>query len=739
MWPRARALVLALTVLAGPSVAVAVPSAAQDDGARDRIAQDDAPEPATTGDRPSAGEVGREDGLRVETITTYRVVPDAFAIDVEVRYVLTNEVPDRTTDQAINRVVFRELVESIPVDAVDVGATVADGTPLDVAPADGSVPGAETAPQAESESESESEVAGGASQPFRLWRIDLGVDLLFGQSRELTLRYRLPDGPPRDLDAWARINPAFVAFSAFGRGDDTLATVRIEVPDGFEVEISPLQGSVQALPGADGYQRWEAAAIDRPYEWRAFVVGSDERGLIRSEFEVPGVGPFAVAAWPGDTEWVEFVQTTIEAIGPFLEEAIGLEWPHDGPLQVTETVVPALAGYAGRYSEPAPTADGGTATIDALVEIGEDLNAEVLSHEISHAWFNTEFSPMRWLTEGLAEYYGYNAARAAGIDRPERFPLPIPSHPEAVDLVDWAWPDGPVDDEDYGELYGYSASFHVIDSLSRGTGADGLRAAVDTLMNDRNPYAPELTLATPVDWRRALDAFEAAGGADSAEVIFRNWVVGDRADGELDERRRVLDAHAALVDHELGWRMPTAVPVLLAAWDFEAAADLIARLEMILDRRVARTERAEAIGARLPDDDRLAYEAIAGAGAGDLADAVASAEAISLRQGTVLSELETTGALLDEPRGFVRRLGLQGLDPDAEFAAAVAAFADGDYELAESSARLAATQLEEARERGVGRLVEWLVYVSAVLIGTAVIGWLWWRQRRQYQPPTPSP
>ena len=662
----------------------------------------------------------QDDGLRIEATTTYRVVPEDFSIEVEIQYSITNQTPNRTEGFRIIQTFFSAILESIPIDAVDVAATRSNGAALDMSVVD------------------DPEFEPGPDNPFQLWEIDLGPNLFYRQTRDLTVTYRLPDGAARDLDAWARVNPAFLAFFAFGRGDDGLATVRIEIPEGFEVETAAgyeeegnRDGALRKLLDEDGFQRWEITELAEPYAWSAFVVGSDESGLVRSEFEVPGVGTFAVAAWPGDTEWVEFVTDTVQAVGPYLEAATGLEWPHDDPLQITETVIPSLAGYAGFYSEPSPGfADTRFDGIDALVEIGEDLNAEVLSHEISHAWFNRDFSPMRWLTEGFAEYYGYNAAQAAGIDRPERFPLPIPSHPEAVELLDWTRPLGPVGDEDYGELYGYSASFHVIDSLSKGTGEDGMRAVVDVLANGRNPYDTDLELSSTVDWRRALDAFEIAGGADSTVEIFQNWVIGDRFDDLLEDRRATLDAAADLDAHEAGWSIPVAIPHLLGSWDFADADELIADLDAFLDAQMEVAARADALGVELPGEAREAFEAIA-----TFDEGVDAAAAIADEQVSALTELEDATVVLAEPRGFVQNVGLRGLDPDADLLAAIAAFEDAGYDEASELARSAVAQVEAAQERGTDQLVEWGLIGAGALLALILIVWLWVRRRRRVQTP----
>ena len=56
----------------------------------------------------------QDDGLRIETETTYRVLPDEFAIDVEISYSVTNQVPNRTQGFTTTRTFFSAIFESIP-------------------------------------------------------------------------------------------------------------------------------------------------------------------------------------------------------------------------------------------------------------------------------------------------------------------------------------------------------------------------------------------------------------------------------------------------------------------------------------------------------------------------------------------------------------------------------------------------------------------------------------------------
>ena len=580
-----------------------------------------------------------DDGLRVETETVYRVLPDEFAIEVEISYSVTNQVPNRRQGFSIIQTFFRNLTEVLPADATDITATRSNGATLSVE---------------RSDVEDPSLLDDDGEPTFLLWEIDFGPNLFYNQTRDFTLRYRIPDGPARDLDSWARVNPAFVSFVALARGDDGLVSVTIEIPESFDVDLFTddhrPRRSVE-----DGVQVWTVDELADPYEWSVFFVGSDHGGLDRTPFEVEGVGPFTVASWPADDEWTAWAMATIEEGVVFLEEAVGQDWPHDDSTLVMETVVPELAGYAGVYFEPDDPLDPRFLGIDAVVEIGEDLTTEVLNHELAHAWFNSDFSNMRWFNEGLAEYFGQLATDAAGVDDAHRFPLVRPTDRDAVLLSRWSR--AGLNDEET-DLYGYAASFRVISELADAAGPDGMTAAIDTLFDGRNPYDPDLERDGGLTWREVLDTFEVVGGVDDIEALFVEWVIGDSHEDELAQRRAALGFRDEVAAHELGWGVPPAVAELLGRWDLDQADELLADLEFLFDGQVAAVEYARVVGVELPGDVQPAVD-----GATDPADGLAGATAIAAEQRAALVDLHAAQIRLAEPRGFVDRVGLRGHDP----------------------------------------------------------------------------
>ena len=96
--------------------------------------------------------------------------------------------------------------------------------------------------------------------------------------------------------------------------------------------------------------------------------------------------------WPGDTEWMDFTAKTLKTRFRCWSGSSGRPWPVDGPLELAETASNELDGYAGLYK-----------VFEDDIEVTEELNAHVLVHELSHAWFNRELFEERWLNEGLAE------------------------------------------------------------------------------------------------------------------------------------------------------------------------------------------------------------------------------------------------------------------------------------------------------------------------------------------------
>ncbi len=644
-----------------------------------------------------------DDGLLVVADKTYRVLPDEGVIEVEVVYELTNQVPNYSRGYTTYQTYFQAFVELIPETATDIVAVRSSGreVSMEILP-----------PPDDAEVDTD--------DPFIAWEIDLGPNLFYRQTRNITLTYRLPDGPPRSFDSWARVNPAFIRFPVFVNGDSGHGSVRVDVPAGFDVDIYG-DDLDPHLDDDDEWDSWTATDVDDTWQYLAQVVGRSDEGLVREPVPTETGGEFRLAAWPGDAEWSAMVIEGVAEGVAILEEQIGLAWPHEGLLEVVETPAPSLAGYAGVYYEPSGNPD-----LVAVIEIGEELEPRVLQHELAHAWFNRDFSPMRWLNEGLAEYFAQTTGDELDAEG-DRFSTALQSNSVAFDLLDWRQSEFVFDEDDRErELFAYSASYQLFRSLAAEIGTDGMRAAIAVLWTQQNPY--DTTLEDPgpsfVSWEDALDAFEIVGGSETVEDLFVTWVLSESKEDALEPRRDAREELAAFEESDPRWTTPLIVAERMADWDFETATDLIERMTEIIDDADALAERADAAAVTLPADPQDAYEAVVEAD-----DAFEETVDLLAAQDEALTALESVHDRASLPRGFFARLGLRNEDIDADLATMDQAFEDGEFDDADSSGTAIVALLDDAE--GEGKQFALIVGGSTFAGLVAISLLLWWFVRRR--------
>lgn len=654
-----------------------------------------------------------DDGLRIEADTSYWVLPDEGAVAVVISMSIRNEVADVRQGNQILQTYFRSVLELLPLAVSDVAAARSNGTTLDVSPAD--IPAEAVAELAE--------------VGLQAWEIDLGPNLFYRQTRDLQITYRLLDGEARSLDAWARVNPATAAFPVFARGDAGLASVSVLFPPGFDVEYL---GDALTPNDRNAPTVWSVDAIENPAEWSAFIVGFSDEGLVREPLEVPGFDQdVTIAAWPGDVGWTEFVRDGVSRGVPELEDATGIAFPIDGELEVLQTFAPSLAGYGGWYYEP-----DGSDEREAVIEVGEALDLDLLLHEVAHSWFNNDLTQMRWFNEGMAEYFAQVVAEELEPGSGEPFETVEVDDAAALRLVTWRRPS--FDPDEATEAFGYAASYQVVRSLAEEIGEDALAEVLDVLFEGRNPYREELTVREggSMNWQQVLDAVEVTGGSEQAEDLFTEWVVTDGALGRLDERAEAQEAVAGL-EREPLWAVPDVIPERLGAWRFGDANALVDDSHEVFDRAVALEAQASTRSITVPSDAQEAYEA-----EGDLEAAFDEARDLLEEQQTSLDLVLGAYDRSEVTPSFVGSVGLWGEDVDAIVAEAHAAFEAGDHELAAD--RSAAVTDIRGGAADVGR--SRLLLAGGALVGAAALValGLWVRRRRHSDPtdvgdPAPDP
>lgn len=623
-----------------------------------------------------------DEGLTLSTDSTYAFDPPASAVHVRVRADVANVTTDRREGNVLKRLYYTSVTLPLPAGAVDVRAT-ADDRPVEVTV----TPVSDRVARAE---------------------VPLGPNLFAGQRRTVVVEYDLRGAPPRD-PAFTRVNPAYASFVAYGSGDPGAVTVRVTVPAGFDVETL---GDDVAMRVEGGTLVYEAIGIAAPDRWFVGISARDDGALVRTDVSV-GDRLMAVESWPGDDEWAAFVRRNLDGGVPALERLIGRPWPLTARLSIVETVTPYLRGYAGWFL-----------VRQNKIEVGEDLDDRTLLHELSHAWFNRDLFDARWVNEGMAEEF---SARALG-----ELGLPVPT-PDEVDtasanrvtLEAWSSP-GRRDDADDVEAWAYNASWSVVHRLVAEIGVERMAAVIAAADQGTQAYTPGAdSTATTTDWRRLLDLLSEIGGSQTAEDLFRRYVVRESDLDDLDARAAARQRAVALAAAGGEWAAPAGIDRSLEAWDFAAVGRLADDATAVLAQR-DRLAAAASAASLTPVSSEADYEAAT-------ADLSGVTSALARRQASV-DTIVAARQRVARPRSFVERVGLLGRTPQDELDLAAAAFTTDDTAVADAAAARAVALVDTADDLGRQRVTRAGAGAAGglvLLVGGTVLGVRRRRRRRR--------
>ena len=637
-----------------------------------------------------------DNGLRVESTTTYTVDPTAGVVRVRAEMDFTNTAPDTKNGSVIKRTYFSGFSIPAPASATNPSATTSGGTSLRI---------------------SAQPVGDGSS--YILYDIDFASDLFLRQTTSVVVTYDIAGLPPRSSDP-SRVNPAYVAFNAFGIGTDGQVAVRVVVPEGFEIDTF---GADAAVSKEGGNTVYTATDIPNPNEFTLFVSARNDRRLADKVVSTSDGDDFRLRSWPNDPEWATFVEEQIGTGVPALADLIGTPWPIDGEVEVREAYTPYLYGYAGWFS-----------TKDKEIEIGEDLDQEVVLHELSHAWFDSQWFEDRWLNEGFAQAYASLAGvRLGGApSSPESIPADDPGQ---VALNAWGNPD--LDNgADQMEPFGYNASWWVVQQLLDEVGTYTMREVLAAVDAGTIAYAgagePEATSAV-TDWRRFLDLMEELGGSEKAAALIETYVATPDQVGQLADRAEARTRYQALRQAEGTWAPPLAVRTRMASWKFADARELIDDASAVLALRDELDAKATSLGSPAPATLEPLYEA---------ADKDLSAAELAVRDQLDAADALLAAAQLDATDdGLLASIGLIGADVSNMLAEGRAAFSAGDTDLARTRAQQVTDTVERASDVGRQRALVALASVVLLIALAASTVTLLRRQRRNevlLDTPTPE-
>ena len=623
------------------------------------------PAAAATG---TAGQVLRQgdDGLEVEATSTYELVAaeSRIHVTVELRIVITDPPTDRGGFVEYS---FLEVL-SLPMlgEAQAVEAT-AEGRPLAVDVVD------------------DAELVAFAV-------VDVEPDVEYGAPRTVTVEYDLPAQPPR-AESFTRINEAFVSFGMFAIGDPGVADVVAILPNGLDVEFVGQQPVDQTEGGRTAYRFDDIAD---PPNFFTTVAARDDDALVDVDLEVSGAR-LVVRAWPGDEAWAEFVSDPLRHGIPVLEDLTGQDWPADQRLEVVESASPYLYGYSGWFL-PA----------EGLIEMGDELDARVVLHEIGHLWFNDDLFRGRWISEGFAEAFANRVLERRGEGGVEPEPPPA-DHPGAQPLEDWSEPDLLGPSSEASERYGYETSFLVIDRLLDDVGDDRMRDVLQAAARREITYVgegePEL-LREPPDWRRLLDLVVDRAGADRADRVFARFVTGPDDAALLDQRTIARRAYDRFATAGGGWSPPYALRLAMTEWDFAQAETMRREAATFLGRRDA-----------LLDDPVLGLERLAGLEqAYETAPLLAEVdEAFDVHESAAAVVTEAVD-VRDDAAGPLAFLGHLGDPAGRRIDRAVAALERGDAAAARGHGEASIRISDDATAVGGVRLLAALLVVLVVAL-----------------------
>ena len=524
---------------------------------------------ATTASAPGrVAAQSADNGLEEQSVNSFELDPSRGVVRVTVDISLRNVTTDREDRNVVRRTYFDTYAVAVPLGAENIVATVDGATVTGELISDPDFPA------------------------FSTYRFPLGTQLFSGQSATLRVTYDHFGAPPRDPVPW-RVNEAYAGFVAFGYGDDGSVTVRVSQPFGYELdESTDLTGFDVSAPDAFGTVVYTRSGLENG---AAVTVGlADDGRLVSRTLDVPDAD-IELLAWPDDPDWTGFAATTVETGVPALEELLGSRWPIEERVEVRETVEPSLRGYAGWFDRESNE-----------IAVGEDLDADTIFHELSHAWFNGSLSTERWFTEGLAQVYAAELVRRDGGD--VRVPTsPAADAPGALPLTDWE-SDLAIEIDRDTEEYGYETSFWVVDVLVDEIGFDRTREVLTALRNVRSPYDTDAPSERPdEEWKRVYDAVVEIGGASTARDAFQAWVVDPEGALLIDRRDLAAAGVADLERRSAPWSLPIGVRNRLERWELADVTEAVTSADGVLERR-AELELIEAqVGIDEPDLAGTAY------------------------------------------------------------------------------------------------------------------------------------
>lgn len=479
-----------------------------------------------------------EEGLDQTAVTTYTVDLPSGLVRARVELTIENVKPDSE-----NYFYYWDLAGiAAPSDATNVVAIDGDGDTLPV----------EVIPQGE-------EFASYANIV-----VSLDGNLNYGERETLTITYDLPGSAPRS-DAAGRINQAYAGFIAVANGDPGQSSVQVVAPldndlwDEFVADgtIDPVRNTY----GDQGVLTWNDIAD--PFTFFAYITAFDGEALTTTVVPA-GREEIVIRGWPDDPEWQAYMSEQIPLSLTGLEKAIGVPFDESLDLEVRQSAAPSFEGYGGWFDSQT-----------GVIEVVEDIDPVLATHELAHAWFAGDFASERWISEGFAETYANIVVAATG-------GTPAPATTPSLSFALNSWTSGTTDEE--VEADGYATSAYLVGALYDEIGEERMRDVLRVMLDRESVYGDGVHTTLP-SWEQFLDALEEVGGSTQAVSLFEQHVLTRTQAEQLVARAAARDAYDVLARRGDGWAVPDAVAQAMHSWRFDRAEQLMTAASTVLDAR----------------------------------------------------------------------------------------------------------------------------------------------------------
>jgi hypothetical protein len=605
-----------------------------------------------------------DEGLATEATSRYVLDPKATTVAADVTVRLRNVTPDRGSLYYY----YNAFTVPVPAGAERVRAR-SEGAPLDVS------------------------LRRTEDPSTRLARISF-PNLLYGRSRTIELSFDVPGEKPRSDDS-TRVGPGYATFAVYGVGDSGHNTVEVVAPssmtfDATRDDFTPDESgsrTTHTMTATDGTSgSWAVVSLRDPER-------TDERTV-----DAGGV-PLLLNGFEDDPKWSKFVAGKVTRGIPALEELVGAPWP-GGLERIREDASPSLRGYDGWF-------DPG----DDEIVIGEQLDADLIFHELSHAWVSDERFDERWVSEGLAQVLAERAVEATG-GKPRNHPDVSRRSEEAVALNEWG---GSASSRSAAvDAYAYPAAYEATSALTRDLDDKALAAVVGAGIRGERAYDPVGTKDADggrTTWRRWLDLLQTRAGVADAPRVFQRWALTSKERAQLGPRADARAEYVTVDEADGAWLPPEGLRDAMTAWDFDRAAAVCTKVAPLGVAATEVQDAAAAAGMDVPTVVRESYEKAE-------QDEQYAALATSLpKAATAVTAVARAEDVADQDRDPVSALGAGILGVEGRADEAAALLDDGELDAATAAATAATSRADKALVVGAALpLVAILLLVGGLLL-----------------------